>query len=971
MLPNAAALSKEHHAAWHFIWRIAQKEVSLFFASAVSYLFLGGFLAVLLFMFFWGEAFFARNIADVRPIFSAMPVLLIFLASTLTMRLWSEERRSGTLEHVLTQSTPLWQFVLGKFVGCSVLLALALVLTLPLPITVSVLAELDWGPVFAGYLASMLLGMLYLSIGLYASARSDNQIVSLLFSVLLCGVFYLLGTQMLTGLVGQPGSDVLLSLSTSGRFDAITRGMLDARDLLYFVSLTLVFLTLNTLTLERGRWSLTATAARSRWQWGATLCVANALALNLWLAPLDSLRYDSTSGNQYTLSNASKQQLAQLQEPLLLRGYFSSKTHPLLAPLVPQLKDLLREYEIAGSGRIKLELVDPQRSVEAEKQANQEFGIEPVPFQVADRYQSSIVSSYFNVLVQYGSEYKVLGFRDLIEVKTGTETEVEVQLRNPELDITRTIRNVMQGYLAGGALFAGVEKPLTFSAYLSADDKLPAQLLQFASEITNVLDKLASDAGDKLQRETRDPQAGDGALAQQLADNYGITPLVTGLLDSNPFYFHLLLGDGEQLVQIPLDDLSAASFERNFTAAVKRFANGYRKTVALVTPAGNAHGTAVSFNNLQQYLGYELNVKAEDLTDGSVASDADVLLLAAPEQLNAKALYAVDQFLMQGGTVLLATSPYSADFSGRSLSLKSLDSGLADWLAHHGISQQQTLVLDSQNAALPLPVRREMGGFSVQEVRMLNYPYFIDVRGAGLNRDHPATAGLQQLTLNWASPLQIDTQKNAERSVTELVRSSELAWLSNSQQILPPLNGYGELSFTPESPQQSYLLGAVIAGEFSSYFAGKDSPLLTDDSAKQALGSDSNAEDSSAKSDNLTLASTLQRSANSARIIVLSSNDFISDTALSLSGAASGTQDIAALQLIANTLDWALDDAALTSIRARGQFNRTLPPMDSSQQQFWEYLNYGLALVLLVGLILLQRSWQRRRQQTWQRELSV
>src|SRR5690606_15298658 len=110
------------HNAPAMLWRIAQKEISLFFASPVSYLFLGGFLAVVLFMFFWGEAFFARNIADVRPLFNAMPLLLIFLASSLTMRLWSEERRSGTLEHVLTQSTPLWQFVLGKFIGCSLLL---------------------------------------------------------------------------------------------------------------------------------------------------------------------------------------------------------------------------------------------------------------------------------------------------------------------------------------------------------------------------------------------------------------------------------------------------------------------------------------------------------------------------------------------------------------------------------------------------------------------------------------------------------------------------------------------------------------------------------------------------------------------------------------------------------------------------------------------------------------------------------
>ena len=98
--------------------RIAEKEVSLFFASPVAYLFLATFAAVTLFVFFWGESFFARNIADVRPLFDWMPLLLIFLCATLTMRLWSEERRNGTLEFVLTQSVPLWHFVVGKFLGC-------------------------------------------------------------------------------------------------------------------------------------------------------------------------------------------------------------------------------------------------------------------------------------------------------------------------------------------------------------------------------------------------------------------------------------------------------------------------------------------------------------------------------------------------------------------------------------------------------------------------------------------------------------------------------------------------------------------------------------------------------------------------------------------------------------------------------------------------------------------------------------
>ena len=147
-------------------------------------------------MFFWVEAFFARNIADVRPMFEWMPLLLLFLCSALTMRMWSEERRSGTLEFVSTLPVTTWSFVLGKFFACWLLLAIALLLTLPLPLTVAYLGNLDWGPVLAGYVAALLLGGAYIAIGLTISARSDNQIVSLILSTIACGVLYLIGSPL-------------------------------------------------------------------------------------------------------------------------------------------------------------------------------------------------------------------------------------------------------------------------------------------------------------------------------------------------------------------------------------------------------------------------------------------------------------------------------------------------------------------------------------------------------------------------------------------------------------------------------------------------------------------------------------------------------------------------------------------------------------------------------------------------------
>jgi ABC-2 type transport system permease protein len=961
------------------ILRVAKKEITLFFASPIAYLFLATFALITLFIFFWGEAFFARNIADVRPLFEWMPVLLIFLSAALTMRLWSEERRTGTLEHVLTQSVPLWYFVLGKFLGCLFLLFIALLITLPLPISVAILSDVDWGPVWAGYLATFLVGAAYLSIGLFISARSENQIVSLISASALCGLFYLVGTSTITDLMSTQAGEFLRQLGTGSRFESITRGVIDFRDLYYYLSIVLVFLALNTFVLERERWTTHRGRSHHRqWQWLTGLLVANALGANLWLGQIHALRADVTEGNQYSISNATENYLNQLQEPLLLRGYFSQKTHPLLAPLVPQMRDLMQEYEMTGRGKVRVEFIDPLANPEQEEEANRQFGIQPVPFQVADRYQSSIVSSYFNVVVQYGDEHQVLGFRDLIEIQQQGETDIDVQLRNPEHDITRAIKKVLQSYQSAGNLFDTVSDNLTFTAYVSADNRLPEPLVEFKQTIRSVLNATQASANGQLTVDMIDPDADNGKVGQQIAEELGFKPMATSLFSDERFYFYLTLSNGEQIVQLPMDDMTEESFKRNLDAGIKRFAKGFTKTVALVTPESplghSPYGTASPFSQLESFLGAELNVQKEDLSDGAVAGDADILLLAAPESLSEEEVFAVDQFLMQGGTVIAATSPYRAQVDQGGLRLQEQESGLNDWLAHHGLTIDKRLVLDTQSTAFPIPMTRNIGGLQIRDMRLLDYPYFIDVRGKGLSRDNLITSELPQLTVPWASPISIDQEKNNQRELTELLRSSEQSWLSSSQDIMPKVSNNTVSAFLPEGEQSSHLLGVISEGRFDSFFAGKDSPLLNADNSLEQINSpeqldspESTAGDAQNEANDQIdnrVYSVIERSPSSARIILLASNELLSNQVIQFVGSAQRSDYLNSLQLAANAVDWSLEDAALLSIRSRGHFNRTLPPMDQTSQMFWEYLNYGMAALAL----LLIAFWERRSRRAKQRQ---
>ena len=156
---------------------ITRKEVGSYFGSPLAFIFLGVFLASTLFLFFWFETFFARGVADVRPLFRWLPLLTVFLVAALTMRQWSEEENSGTLEMLLTLPVTSAQLVLGKFLAVMALIGIAFALTLPLPFTVAFLGDLDTGPVVGGYLAATLLAAAYAAMGLFLSSRTSNQII--------------------------------------------------------------------------------------------------------------------------------------------------------------------------------------------------------------------------------------------------------------------------------------------------------------------------------------------------------------------------------------------------------------------------------------------------------------------------------------------------------------------------------------------------------------------------------------------------------------------------------------------------------------------------------------------------------------------------------------------------------------------------------------------------------------------------
>lgn len=927
------------------ISRVTKKEFRSFFSTPAAYLFIGAFLTLVLFMFFWFDTFFARNIADVRPLFEWLPLLLIFLVAALTMRSWAEERLAGTLESLLTAPVRPLELVLGKFFASLLLVSLALLLTLPLPVTVSLLGPLDWGPVVGGYVATIFLAAGYVAIGLYMSVRTDNSIVALILTSVVCGLFYLIGAETVTTLFGHEVGSWLALLGTGTRFDSISRGVLDLRDLYYYCSIVGVFLTLNVFSLEQIRWSGNPVSPKHRhWAWVAGLTAANFIAGNLWLGSITFARIDLTQGNLYSLSQSTQQQLAQLREPLLIRGYFSAKTHPLLAPLVPRLKDILKEYVVASGGRARVEVVDPTRDREAEEEAASRYGIRPVPFQTADRYQAAVVSSYFDLVIAYGDQYEKLSFQDLIEVKAYSEDHLDVLLKDPEYAITRAIRKVTSAYQAGGNVFENLTRPVTFKGYISSEKRLPKVLRDLRADLEMLLKELGTEAGERLTVRFMDPDAEGNQLAEELRQKYGFRPQIVSPLDPKPFWFYMVLEADDEVVQVPLPTtVSKEELKRAVEAALHRLTAGALKTVAMVKPQPTGPDSQ-RYTELEKTLAENARLKETDLKNGRVPAEADLLLVLAPAQLDDKQRFAIDQFLMQGGSVIVTTSPFDVHIS-RTLTATKKTSGLQEWLAHHGITIAETMVLDPQNAALPIPVERQLGGITVREIRMLPYPHFPDLRNDGLSQDSPITSSLGQLTLNWASPITVDTVKNTGRTVTELVRSSVKSWTSESQNVLPDYLSYPNTGFPIGDEQRRSLMAVAIEGKFESFYQGKESPL-TQKSEKGSSDKETAAQGTG----------VITHSPDSARLILVSSNTFGSDMATELVSQGLSTRYTKPLVFIQNAVDWSLEDRSLLALRGRTQLARTLDPLPDGRQQLWESMNYGLALIGLLTVWV----WRRR-----------
>jgi ABC-2 type transport system permease protein len=233
---------------------IATRELKSYFATPLAYVFIVIFLALMGVFTFYLGGFYERGQADLAPFFDFHPWLYLFLIPAIAMRLWAEERKSGNIELLMTLPVTLWQAVVGKFLAAWCFTSVALALTFPIWITVNYLGDPDNGVILAAYIGSLLMAGAFLAIGSCISAANTNQVVAFIITVVICFIFMLSGFPLVLDFFSAWAPQILLDsiagLSFLTHFNSLSKGVIDLRDVFYFLLVIGAWLYATTIVLD-------------------------------------------------------------------------------------------------------------------------------------------------------------------------------------------------------------------------------------------------------------------------------------------------------------------------------------------------------------------------------------------------------------------------------------------------------------------------------------------------------------------------------------------------------------------------------------------------------------------------------------------------------------------------------------------------------------------------------------------------
>jgi len=386
------------------IFRLAKKEFFSYLNSPLAYTVIVPFL--LLSVFIYIRNILVSGEASLRPYFDLLPWFLLFVAPTLSMKLLTEEKRFGTLELLLAHPISELEIVVGKFLGAIGFYVVILLTTVGLPVSLVVYSRPDMGQVFGQYFGALFIGGAFISIGVATSAYFKNAISSFLLGAAISFVFLILGSDLVTQLLPSPVNRLAIELSVLTRSQSFARGLLDIRDLFYFLTVTSIFLAIATIKLSERRTVEKPLEAR-KLKIALGLIVAIGFVFNVVLYSYP-FKIDLTQDKLFTLSAGTKQTLKQLDDIVNVSFYVSRQLPPQMQLVARDVGDTLKDYERL-SNNLKVKIVHPEESLENKNEARK-AGINEVQFSSVSSGRFEAQTGFLGLSIRYGDKKESIPF---------------------------------------------------------------------------------------------------------------------------------------------------------------------------------------------------------------------------------------------------------------------------------------------------------------------------------------------------------------------------------------------------------------------------------------------------------------------------------------------------------------------------------------------------------------------------------
>lgn len=388
------------------IYTILRKELQVYFNNPTAYIIIVAFLLLWEFLFF--QQVFLIGEVSVRGLLGLLPWLSLLVIPALTMGAIAEEKSEGTIEFLLTRPIKSIELVLGKFFGILIFFAISTAFVFPIAWSFGFFGDIDWGQTFAQYLGGILLASVLSSLGIALSSFSSNQVTAFILSVTASFFLIISGTELVSAHLPLFFAPFLEQLSAFNHFNSLSRGVIDMRDLWYFVSFTAVFLGISFLNVLRIKYGNKRKTYRQH-RIAIALFFGIAVFSNIVGARIPG-RIDLTEEKLYTLSPATINILTSLPDDIVnVTLYASGQLPSEFQPVLRDTKDTLSDYQTIAKGKINLSIKDPFSDEVVAREA-QSIGIQPVRFNVVSQEEFQIKEGYLGLVVSYGGERETLPF---------------------------------------------------------------------------------------------------------------------------------------------------------------------------------------------------------------------------------------------------------------------------------------------------------------------------------------------------------------------------------------------------------------------------------------------------------------------------------------------------------------------------------------------------------------------------------